>query len=261
MAVEQAKLIQIFKDLGLHQKEADIYLNLLAIGTNPASIVAKKAGSNRSSCYAILERLLEKGFVEKIIQNKVTYFHAVDPQFLLDNFKRKHHDLETTIDRFQNTLHDLAQLKDPYNGKSKVVFYQGAAGIQNIMEDTLTAHETIRAYASLDELTKLLPNYFPHYYSRRTSKGIHVKAIYPATKESIKHQKMDKYQLRESRLVPKEFDFHLDILIYDNKVAITSFKEKFGVLIESKDIADAQKRMFDLMWEYAKKYENKIDQV
>ena len=72
---------------------------------------------------------------------------------------------------------------------------------------------------------------------------------------SFLHKQRDREELRESRLIPGEFDFHVDILIYDDKVAITSLREKFGVLIESKDMAESQRRIFDIIWESASKYD------
>lgn len=39
--------------------------------------------------------------------------------------------------------------------------------------------------------------------------------------------------------------------IYDDKVSFMSLKEKFGVIIESKDIAEAQRKLYELAWQEA----------
>lgn len=254
-------LLQTLQEIGLKPKEAEIYLSLLTIGCNPASTIAKKAKQNRSNCYTIIEKLMQKGFVHQIIKNNISYFCAVEPKNLLDQFKNKRYELEEKITHLTQSVEQLEQLKMPNQTKPKVIFYQGEAAIQNIMEETLSAKETIRAYASLDELTTLLPTYFPQYYKRRCQKGLFVKAIYPATPQSLEHKKHDHEELRESRLIPKEFDFHLDILIYDDKVAITSLKEKFGVVINSKDMAEAQKKIFDIIWNATKNYDETITKL
>jgi sugar-specific transcriptional regulator TrmB len=255
------KLLQTLREVGLSANEATTYLNLLSIGPNPASVIAKKAGINRCTCYTILERLMQKGFIQQYIKERITYYTAVEPKQLLDQLKSRQDEIS---DKIENLSHSIAQfeiIKNDYQGKPKVVFFEGVAGVQNIMEDTLTSSEPIRAYASLSELTNLLPNYFPDYYIRRAQKGIFIKAIYPGDELSYMHKKRDSRELRESRLIPKEFDFHLDILIYDNKVAITSLKAKFGVLIESKEMAEAQKKIFDLVWEGAKSYDEVITKM
>lgn len=249
------ELHSTLKEIGLSDKEAHIYLTLLIIGSNPASTTAKRAEMNRGGCYAVLKRLLEKGFTHETIKGGVSYFTAVEPRYIIDRLKSRKDELDSKIRNMSQTIEQLETLRCDYPRRPKVVFYEGQAGVQNIMEDTLSSPEPIRAYASLNELVDLIPNYFPNYYKRRTQKGIRVKAIYPATRQSYHHKLRDEEELRQSRLVPPELDFHLDVLIYGNKVAITSLKEKFGVLIESKEMADAQKKIFDLLWISSKKYD------
>lgn len=254
-------LIQTLLEIGFDHKEAMIYCTLLKIGGNPASIIAKMAGLNRSGCYPILERLIERGFVRQIIKGNVTYFSAMEPATILDHLRTKYDDLEIKIEHLSQKLRDFEIVKHPFQEKSKAVFFQGEEGILHIMEDTLNSPETILAYAAFDELTELFPYYFEKYSKRRMEKRIAIKVLYPAGLKSFLHKQRDQSQLRESRLVPPKYNFHLDILIYGHKVAITSLKEKFGILIENIEIAEAQKKIFNLMWVSAKNYDSKISQI
>jgi len=255
------KLLQTLKDIGLSANEANTYVGLLSVGSNPVSVIAKTAGINRCTCYTILEKLMNKGFVSSFIKDRISYYTAVEPKYLLQQLKNTRFELEDRISNLGNCIAGFELLKKEYNGKPKVVFFEGIAGVQNIMEDTLNSKGFIRAYASLGELTSLLPDYFPSYYKRRTAKGIFVKSIYPADETSLQHRERDKEELRESRLVPKEFDFHLDFLIYDDKVAITSLVEKFGVLIESHEMAESHKKIFDFIWEGTKQYDKIVSDM
>lgn len=249
------QLLKTLKGVGLSANEANIYITLLTLGPNPVSTIAKKTELNRSSCYDILKRLMHKGFLHQTNKGNITYFGATEPKIVLQQLFNKKDNLEHRIENLRQSLAQLEQLQYEHLQKPSVVFFEGEAGILNIMEDTLSSSETIRAYASLSELTALLPNYFPQYYKRRTNKGIFVQAIYPANKESYSHKLRDSVENRESRLIPPEFDFNLDILIYDNKVAITSLKEKFGLLIKSESMANAQKKIFDIIWTGTKQYD------
>jgi len=252
---ETIQLLQNLRGIGLSASEANVYLVLLTLGTNPVSTVAKKADLNRSSCYDVLKRLMKKGFVTQIRKRNISYFAAVEPKIMLHQLNNKKDNLEQKIENLGRSLKELETIQCEHAQKPSVVFFEGKAGILNIMEDTLTSSEPLRAYASLKELTEILPNYFPKYYKRRTKKGIFVKAIYPTSKETYRHKLRDTEEHRESRLIPPEFDFHLDILIYDNKVAITSLKEKFGLLIKSESLAKAQKKIFDIIWAGTKQYD------
>lgn len=255
---DMQNLIKGLREVGLTANEAKIYFSLLTIGTNPASIVAKNANINRSACYTTLVNLAKKGFAERTIKENTTYFTAIDPYFLLDQLKEKQEELDHQIIKLNNTLEKFQKIKDTYFKEPKVVFFEGEKGVKNIMENTLRTKDTIRAYACLDGLTHMLPNYFPDYYKRRTAKGIKVKAIYPASIMSYLHKLNDKKELRESKLVPSEYNFHFDFLIFDSTVAITSIKENFGLIINSEDLANTQKKIFDLIWENANTYDKLI---
>jgi hypothetical protein len=205
---------------------------------------------------------MQMGFTQKCIKNNVTYYSAVEPEYILNQLKNKQSELENKIENLSGSIAQFEFLKKEYHGKPRVVFYEGEAGVQNIMEDTLNPSITlIRAYASLNELTDLFQGYWPDYYKRRAKKGIFVKSIYPADEMSFLHKQRDKEELRESRLIPKEFDFHMDIMIYGDKVAITSLREKFGVLIESKEMAESQRRIFDFIWEGTVKYDEMTTRI
>lgn len=251
-------LIDILKEVGLDEKEATIYLTLLTVGCNPASTVAKRIGQNRSSCYMMLEKLIQKGFVQKIIKGNIAYFQAVEINYLLKRIKIKYGETLIRIEEMRDAVNRLNKINNFPEIRPKVMFYQDKSGIQNIMEDALTAKNAIRAYASLDELIALFPNYFTQYLQRRASKGLFIKIIFPASIKSFHHKKRDELELRESRLIPEEFNFHLNILIYDHKMAIISLKEYFGIVIESKEMTDSQKRIFDIIWEVAKPYDERL---
>jgi hypothetical protein len=61
--------------------------------------------------------------------------------------------------------------------------------------------------------------------------------------------------MRQSLTVPRDkFYFTTETNIYNDKVLIVSWKEKFAVLVESKEIADAQKKVFELAWLGAKQF-------
>lgn len=252
-------LINTLAEVGLTNTEAKVYLTLLNIGTNPASIIASNCGVNRSSCYQTLSKLFNKGFVAQINKGSTSYFTATKPQVVLEQLKYKQDKFSNNIIKLSETF-KYFERKHAHNitKKPKVSFFQGTEGVINIMEDTLTAKSIIRAYASLEELIDMIPEYFKNYYERRTAKNIFVKSMYPASIRSYIHKTKDRQEMRETRLLPNEYNICLDLLIYDNKLAITSLKEKFALLVESEDIAAAQCKIFDIIWNNIEDYDSKI---
>lgn len=248
-------LLQTLREVGLTARESNIYAQMLKFGANPASTIARIAQINRTTCYTILGNLIQKGFVQKTIKQNVTFFSPIKPKLILQKLTNKKTELDIKIASIIQTIDNFGKIKEDINDKPTVVFFENASSIQNVMEDTLSSSETIRAYASLNELEDIIPNYFPSYYKRRSEKGIFVKSIYPSNEFSYRHKLRDNLEYRQSRLIPPEFDFDLDIMIYDNKVAIIALKEKFGLLIKSHEMASSQKKIFDLIWEGTKKYD------
>ena len=65
--------------------------------------------------------------------------------------------------------------------------------------------------------------------------------------------------MRETAMVPADkYYFSPEINIYDNKVMIASWKEKLGIIIESSEISDAMKKVFELAWAEAKRLDKEL---
>ncbi|MFH1088267.1 MAG: helix-turn-helix domain-containing protein [Patescibacteria group bacterium] len=247
---------KIFTKLGLSEKESSIYLALLELGPAIVTTIASKAKINRTTCYDILEQLINMGLISKVSKTHKKTYTAESPETLISYLEKKSQDLHHKAHEVKKILPELKAIYSEKGKQPRVRFYEGIKGIETVYEDTLTSHETIKAYASVANMHKALPHYFPDYYHRRANKGIFIKAILPADEEGFKRKKHDKTEARESRLVPIDrFNFSPEINIYDDKVAIMSLAEEFGIIIESKEIAEAQKKIFDLAWEAAKKHD------
>jgi len=254
MAEQENELKKLLLEIGFSTKEADVYLAILILGRGTASKIAREAHILRTTVYEILSSLFNKGLVTLSGREPKQEYVAESPdrlqEYITEQLKKKQKDLKQT----ENIL--IPQLKSIHNidNRPKVMFYEGIEGIKKVYEDTLTSTEPIRAYASVGDMHAGLPGYFPEYYKRRTEKGIAIRAIVPKTKTALERKNLDDKEMRETALVPKEsFNFHPEINIYDNKVMIASWREKLGIIIESTEIADAMKKIYELAWVEAKR--------
>lgn len=75
--------VDSLKHIGLNEKEAQIYLSLLELGKATVLSVSKRSGIKRPTAYLVLESLVEKGFVSRIIKGKKTFFSSQNPKKLL----------------------------------------------------------------------------------------------------------------------------------------------------------------------------------
>ena len=249
----QTKLLE----LGIGPKEAQVYLALLELGKGTVSVIARKAGINRTTGYDILDTLASKGMINISGKKPKQEYLAESPGNIIEFLKTK---IAADKKQLQQAKKLVPQLKSMHNiaGRPRVRFYEGQEGLEQVYEDTLTSQEPIRAYATVDDMHKALPNYFPKYYKRRAKKGIAIRAIVPKTEIGKERASKDKEELRETALIPPgKYYFSPEINIYDNKVMIASWREKLGIIIESDEIADAMKKIYELAWAEAKRLHKK----
>lgn len=70
-------------EIGLNKNEALVYLELLNVGPQPASVIAKRLKINRSSLYSVFDSLMQKGLVSYMDKEKIRIFLANDPNALI----------------------------------------------------------------------------------------------------------------------------------------------------------------------------------
>ncbi|MFA5842793.1 MAG: helix-turn-helix domain-containing protein [Candidatus Gracilibacteria bacterium] len=243
---------------GFPEKEARVYLALLELGPSSVSEIAKRARIPRTNAYHLLNTLTTKGLVSTNEKSSKMVFMAEDPQRLVQLLKNQSEEFHRMQQEAKDLLPEFYSIYHKDDGKLKVRFFEGVEGLISAYEDTLTARDEILGYASVEYQHNFFPGYFPAYYTRRTKRGISVKCFLADSPESRRIQELDKAHLRETMLLPSRFSISPEINIYDNKMAIISLKEKFGAIIESKEVADAFKKMFELAFERSKQYNKEI---
>lgn len=243
---------------GLSEHETRVFLALLELGRGTVTQITRKAGLNRTTGYDILDSLVSKGLVSVSGKEPKQEYLAESPDRVISLLEKQLEDKKSQLENVKSVLPELKSLHN-VAGRPKVRFYEGVEGLKDVYEDTLTSHEQIRAYANVNEMHEGVPGYFPKYYERRAGKGISIRAIVPDSPVGKLRASKDKEEMRESVLVPVEkYNFVPEINIYDNKVMIASWREKLGIIIESAEIAEAMKRIYELAWIGATEEEKKV---
>lgn len=235
----------IFESLGLTSKEAKVYLASLESGTSPISHIAAKAKINRVTTYDIMEKLAKRGLVNFFTRAKVKYFTATDPELVVNEYKKRVQDL-------QKVLPDLKRLHGE-TSHPRVRYYEGIEGIKSIYADTLTSKGEILNYCNSKEIRMHWANYDQEYVEERSKQNIFLRGIAIDDEYGrLVHAEDSKYH-REIRLVSKDlYNFTNEIHVYDDKVAIISYDNDFiGMIIESKEIANTQRAIFTMIWDFA----------
>jgi HTH-type transcriptional regulator, sugar sensing transcriptional regulator len=244
-------LNSVLAQFGLGFKEDDVYLALLELGTSSVAKIAKKAGIKRTTVYDVLNGLEKKGLVGQTVKGKKRLFYAEEPEKLGKLLDEKKEMLEEA----------LPQLKSIYNtagSKPKIRYYEGKEGLKEVYRDTLSHDGELQAFASENIVKYLGEDFASEYMSKRVGVNIFAKVIGPDNEEMQKYKKVDKDGFKKTKLVPeKKFPFTMEMNIYGNRVALMSFSENMGMIIESNEISDNMKLLFDLAWIGAEKKKQK----
>jgi len=232
-------MLQDLKQAGLTENESKVYLSLIETGPNLAGKISRKTGLHRRSVYDVTEMLIKKGLIGYILKNNRRYFEASSPNRIIEILQEKQ-DLLTPI---------VTNLLEKYNSKKEkqeTNFYKGKEGLKTIFEDQLNYKEILILGAS-PEAYDILKFYFKWYDKKRTKKKIKVRII-------AFDKKITNIPLADIRYLPQKYQSPVAVNIYGHKTAIILWaKQPIVIAIREKEIADAYKNYFELMWRMAKK--------
>ena len=238
------------EEIGLKEKEINIYITLLKEGTQLANHIAKKTNILRSSIYDYLEILLNKGFITYTIISGKKYFQAVDPQKILDIFEEKKKIEEESL---RQIISKLISLKNIPEKKVKIEVFENKEGMKSAMSYILKEKpKEILTYGSSGVSYKIIPFFMEHWHKQRIKQKIPMRIIYnnvPESKERIK--KGPSLNLVKIRFFPVEDVSLTGTIIYNNKILITiwSSETPIAILIKSDDISKNYKDNFKILWE------------
>lgn len=231
---------ELIQSLDLNEKQAKVYMACLELGTDTVLHIAKKAELKRPTVYVVLGELTKKGLVEMIPKKTKTVYVAKKPEVLLRKIREKEK-------MFQSILPELSAFYNQAQMKPVAKMYEGMEEVQTVYEDIFSSKEII-FFSNYDSVPK-----------EQLEKNF-VKFINDNPKVSVKELTADSEYAREYirkfqtanfevRVVPKEFPFNIEAVIYQNKLAIFSFESgPQGFVIESERISQAFRSLFEFAW-------------
>ena len=240
---------------GLDTKEEKCYLALLELGEANLGELARKAGIKRTTAYDVVESLHGKGLVGLSKKKKRTVYFAEDPRVLGQQIDEQRQKLDAMLPELLSFANNLTK-------KPKISYYEGTEGIKQVYKDTLRfPDQELLAWVAEEALKYFDAEFLSGYYlPKRLEKKIWVRAIAPDEPEMREYAGLDEKSLRRTRLVPKDtFPFDVEINLYGKRfIAIMSFEEGFGMIIESEKLFRTMKSMFEMGWIFAGKGESQI---
>lgn len=240
-------------ELGLTQNEVKIYSALLKLGSAASGRITYETGLHRSRVYEGLNRLAEKGLVSFVKKGATTFFEATSSEKILDVLEEQKIQIDEKIKKIEKAIPELNKFRET---KPTVEAYilQGIEGFKAMRRDALKhavkEHLMIGAIAREN---KAMPIFFEKWNKERQKKGIKLKILYKA--EYRNSAMVKRKGFAEFRFLPEHISNPAVINIYGDRVVNILWKENYPIcfVMANKDIAEAYKKYFEVLWKVSKK--------
>ncbi len=242
---------QIKQNLGFSDKKTAIFLALLQLGEARVAEISAKSKLKRTTVYNILPELINEGLVAKTSTKNSKRYFITDPRIVLQI-------LESRTESTKSLLPLLMSLHTISAHQPKISVYEGEVGARQIYEDTLLTNpgDTIYGFIGNIDTNPIPKNDLEIYIKNRINNKIKNKIIVAPSAYADFLKIKNKEELREIRTFADSENIKfpsVDIKIYNNKIAIISYRENFlGIMIESKDISQMCKIIFESLWDKLK---------
>ncbi len=252
-------LVHALESLGFNPDEVKIYLFLLESGPSTVRELTKKAGAVRSSLYGFLKRLQDRGLIVQSLKQGIKTFAAEAPDKINFLFEQRLEGLQKQQLIYQKLLPELRHRQPSHLIIPKLQLFEGKEGLQNMIRDVFLYRDldTQSFWPIKDMLDILSPEFFNYMNKQRIKNNIAIRALWPESQVvNIKDHPylgVGEAFKRAIRVTKFPHPFSMGYWSYGNKVAfISSRKESFGFIIESRELVDMLLSQFDLIWELSK---------
>ena len=232
---------EILRDLGLNERETNVYLALLKEKSCTASKLAKLAHVHRTTTYLELENLMRKGLVSYVIKDSKRYYQASPPEKFIEILEEKKRNFEAVLPKLKG-LHQTSQ-------QFSVEVFEGKEGVKTFYQDIYNTAKEFLVFGATGKATEVLKYSYPHFLEKFIKKNIKERALanFQARKIMESHPKTH----IKVKYLPEKYKAEVTTLIYNGKVAIQSLQEQsiYVVVISDKLLYESYKKYFEFMWE------------
>lgn len=246
----------------LGEKNSQVYLASLELGTATIAQIAKKAGLPRSSTYLIIDELEEKGLISKTNIGSKSYIVAEPPE----NFQKLLTSQQGTIKEVEKEFAEkLPEFQALYKGttqKAKIRYYEGFEAMKNLLLQVLDECKDkeylniCQGYTDKEAGLSRDPEYIQQYLNKKRQQKVRSREIIEDMKSAREYQ--DEFNCEEMQIflspqIKHKDTAHIDKYIWGDKVCIFNNQKDYAVLIEDHHFAENERISFNVLWNALKK--------
>lgn len=253
--MNKQQLQTYLRRLGLNSEEAKIYLELLEQAETTPLLLSRKTGINRTKVYRVIEDLAREKLIQVEVGMKTTKISPAPIGRLEERLRERQKRVAELARDWQEVARELTQLTEVPKAETKVRYYRGKQGIEQMVWNALSAQGEIVGYTTRDLSDFVGERFMKDFVTEFRTRNIKMRDIYGDEYQESKHIQYDWGEKIDSRYVPKNIlTIKHQMDIYDETVSFYRWvgEEVFGVEIVNKEVAEMQKQLFELAWEKGK---------
>ena len=237
------------EQIGLKEKEAEVYLALLSLESSTAYQIAQHCDVKKPTVYVILEELRQKGLVLKIPHAKKALYAARDIGEFLEEQKRKLRAVEAIVPQLQA----LGGATGP-----SVYFFTGLRGRSEAREfkfDAMRGKTFYSFYGSLMGGNPEIMKLYSTWDKRAVANDMSFKLIMPEDAKNSYYKTVTDLAEAEPESVQVRYlkDYlyppNISVEVAEDFVRIDDEKNLQVTIIDDKSTADAFRSIFQIVWE------------
>jgi len=242
------------KTLGLSDKEIDVYVAGLKLGSTTINKLSQSARVKRSTVYVVLERLKQRGLVSQGLKRARKIYEMADPEKFLKLVKEEKEKIKEKEESVRKAVASLKVIANKSAFASDIKIYEGYdATMEVLVEISKTKSPTYNFYSShyfpLEDYEKIKKAVAKFNTAKRMAKS----KIYVITDQvplTSKFFPSADEDIREFRFLPEDIKLPAMIDVNEDVVVLSSVRDGYScIVIKNKTIADTLRIIHGIVWQ------------
>jgi sugar-specific transcriptional regulator TrmB len=232
-------ILAVLLEQGLSKTEAIIYLTLLKKGPSTAYKISKEAGLYKANTYQAIEGLIKKNLATHYMHEGKNLIKSFPPEDILKMLDRQKENFQSILPMMERTLDEES------DGISVLV---GVKSFMNELYTLLSLKKSIYAFDIPSIVPEKVSNFIDNFHRERIKNKVSMYHVYDYdAADRIKYLNKLKYTYAKKGLVNRSSTVST-LVCGDVTLIINWTKEIKTIVIKDKDVADAYKTQFDMLW-------------
>lgn len=249
-------LEKYLQEIGLSEKESQVYLALLQVDNESIQDLAKRTGINRTTVYPVLETLEKKGLVSEVQVGKKVHYEAAPPERLETFVERQKVILDERSQRLKDIIPQIKSIQREEGERPIIKFFEGREGVVSAYEEfySLISGKD-KKYGHLIYNLNLLNETYTKTEQERFAQIRLKKKVIPTV---VYNNKAGDFPFvtegNRFRLDSDKYPIRADITIVDDKIILSSLGDHVSsFIIQSKDISTTLRSLIQYINDQNKK--------